>query len=155
MLQKTATNSHPMFGADTKSAAPVRTGIASFDTGEDEFLAAHGSKAGASGPLQVMVLDSYSSKNSEPDTTARGAHPPVLVRGIPSQGVRVSRAGVEVDTIFRARYFPNPNQSRVVGKKVALAGDHLAHKHGRSGGVGRKEASGRSSCVSLVWLEKV
>ena len=51
----------------------------------------------------VVVRDSFLPKRSERDATARGAHLLMLVRGIPRQGVRVSRVGVEVDTILRAR----------------------------------------------------
>jgi hypothetical protein len=50
--------------------------------------------------------------------------------------VRVSRIGVKVDPILRARYFPVPNQSRIIGKERPFAGDHLLHEKGRLGLVG-------------------
>jgi hypothetical protein len=65
----------------------------------------------------------------------------MLARRIPRQGVRVSRISVEVDATLRARYFPIPDQSCVVGKKLAFTCDHLLHKHGRPGCVGRKPSS--------------
>lgn len=65
----------------------------------------------------------------------------MLVRRIPRQGERVSRVGVELDAILGNRYFPIPNQSYVVGKLLALTGDHLLYKHGRPACVGRKVSS--------------
>lgn len=62
----------------------------------------------------------------------------MLVRRIPRQGVRISRVGAEVDAILRARYFPTPNQSRVIGKERSFAGDHLLHEQGCLGFVGRE-----------------
>ena len=63
----------------------------------------------------------------------------MLVRGIPRQGVRVSRIGAKVDPILSARYFPVPNQSRIIGKERTFAGDHLLHDQGRLGSVGSSE----------------
>jgi hypothetical protein len=54
--------------------------------------------------------------------------------------VRVSRIGVKVDAILRARYFPIPYQSRIIGKERTFAGDHLLHEKGRLRFVG-SEAS--------------
>src|SRR6516225_8981589 len=85
-----------------------------------------------------------SCRQIEPGTSTWGRHFRhflLLVRRIPRQGVRVSRVGVELHAILRARYFPIPNQSCVVGKKLALTGDHLLDKHGRPACVDRKGSS--------------
>jgi len=55
--------------------------------------------------------------------------------------VRVSRIGVEVYAILRTRYFPVPNQSRIIGKERAFAGDHLVHEQGRLGFARRKASN--------------
>jgi hypothetical protein len=60
MLQKGEKKGHPMNDADSKSATPVRAGIASFDLGEEVLIAAHWSKAGAFGPCEVMVITALS-----------------------------------------------------------------------------------------------
>lgn len=51
------------------------------------------------------------------------------------------RIGVKVDPILRARYFPVPNQSRIIGKERAFTGDHLLHEKGRLGLVGSEVAN--------------
>lgn len=55
--------------------------------------------------------------------------------------MRISRLCVEVDPVSRARHFPIPDHSCVVGKKLAFTGEHLLHKHGWAGCVGRKPSS--------------
>src|ERR1022692_177210 len=60
---------------------------------------------------------------------------------IPRQGTRVSRVGSEVDAVLRPRYFPGPNQSLVIGKERAFAGDQLFHEQGDLGLVGREASN--------------
>jgi hypothetical protein len=55
--------------------------------------------------------------------------------------MRVSRVGAEVDAILRPRYFPDPNQSLVIGKEHAFAGDQLFHELGGLGLVAREASN--------------
>ena len=53
----------------------------------------------------------------------------------------MSRVGAEVNAILHTRYFPAPNQSLVIGKERAFAGDQLFHEQGGLGFVGREASN--------------
>ena len=74
-------------------------------------------------------------KNRKP-TTCKRPERLLLIPTVMSQGVWVSRVGADIDAIVRARYFPRPNQSRVIGEERAFAGYHSLHEQGRLGFAG-------------------